>query len=208
MYSERLKKITGTGTVKAGGSFETGWMGLTFRVLKYLPKSREKFHFKKVARANPPATTSAIRFQFKGQTHWMAMNSNIKLFSDSQFYYVSLGHRVIPLDFSLRLKDFEVGRYQGTRRAASYASDVQVVEKDKSVNGPYHISMNEPLYYKNFTFYQSSFQEDEMGRPTTSIFSVNRDPGRWIKYLGSLMIVWGSILLFWRKRKRRPKKKA
>ena len=109
---------------------------------------------------------------------------------------------------ALGLKDFEVGRYQGTRRAASYASDVQVVEKDKSVNGPYHISMNEPLYYKNFTFYQSSFQEDEMGRPTTSIFSVNRDPGRWIKYLGSLMIVWGSILLFWRKRKRRPKKKA
>ena len=38
--------------------------------------------------------------------------------------------------------------------------------------------------------------EDGVPRPTTSVLSVNRDPGRWIKYIGSLFIVLGSILLF------------
>jgi len=200
IYSERLKKMTHSGKIKAGESIETGWMDLKLSILKYLPRSRERFHFTPVKRDVPPVTTAALRFHFKGQTYWMAMNSSVKLFSDSQFYYVSLGHRILNLDFSIRLKDFEVGRYQGTRRAATYASDVEVLD-GKTIEGPINISMNEPLYYKDITFYQSSFSEDETGRAVSSVFSVNRDPGRWIKYIGSLMIVFGSILLFWRKRR-------
>ena len=38
--------------------------------------------------------------------------------------------------------------------------------------------------------------EDARPRPTVSIFSVNRDPGRVWKYIGSLLIVLGSIMLF------------
>jgi hypothetical protein len=57
------------------------------------------------------------------------------------------------------------------------------------------VSMNEPMKYGGFTFYQASYV-DAQPRPTTSIFSVNQDPGRWLKYLGSLLIVLGSIWLF------------
>ena len=58
------------------------------------------------------------------------------------------------------------------------------------------ISMNEPLKYAGYTLYQASFSKEE-GRPPLSIFSVNRDAGRWLKYLGSLTIVLGAALMFW-----------
>ncbi len=58
------------------------------------------------------------------------------------------------------------------------------------------ISMNEPLKYKGLTIYQASFQE-ENGQPVASIFSVNQDPGRWVKYLGSLIMTIGIVLLMW-----------
>jgi len=60
--------------------------------------------------------------------------------------------------------------------------------------------MNEPLKHNGYTFYQSSFQENKMGEPIASVLSVNYDPGRWIKYFGSLCIVLGSIMLFYFKK--------
>jgi cytochrome c biogenesis protein ResB len=57
--------------------------------------------------------------------------------------------------------------------------------------------MNEPLKHNGFTFYQASFQENQTGEATTSILSVNKDPGRWIKYLGSFLIVLGTIVMFY-----------
>jgi hypothetical protein len=57
--------------------------------------------------------------------------------------------------------------------------------------------MNEPMKKAGLTFYQSSFQEDEKGQPTHSVFSVNKDPGRFLKYLGSLLIFLGIFMLFY-----------
>ena len=64
------------------------------------------------------------------------------------------------------------------------------------------ISMNNPLKYDGFTFYQASFEQDDMGNPTASILSVNNDPGRFLKYLGSMLLVLGSIHLFYMKRRK------
>ena len=48
--------------------------------------------------------------------------------------------------------------------------------------------MNEPLYFQNYTLYQSSYETNERGEPITSVFSVNYDPGRSIKYFGAICI--------------------
>ena len=75
---------------------------------------------------------------------------------------------------------------------------------DKEAPTPYKevlISMNEPLKYKGWTLYQSSFEPSETGGPPkVSILSVNKDPGRFIKYAGSALVVLGVILLFYRRR--------
>ncbi len=191
------------GVVKAGDVVETGWMGLTLRLLKYLPKAQSQITFKPTD-AKTDLTMEAIEVEYemtagpeKGKNRqWMGGNSMLRLFSDQASYIVTYGNRRIELPFELQLKDFRVGRYQGTLRAASYESLVQVPNK-----GEILISMNEPLKHEGFTFYQASFVDDEQGRPIASVLSVNRDPGRWIKYLGSLLIVLGTIHLFYFKRK-------
>ena len=81
-------------------------------------------------------------------------------------------------------------------RAASYESVVTLPDGSDQL-----ISMNEPLKHAGFTFYQASFESDPSGRPTASVLSVNRDPGRGLKYFGSLLIVLGSIHLFYMKRR-------
>ena len=97
-----------------------------------------------------------------------------------------------------------MGRYQGTKRAASYASWVKIPQAYDN----FHISMNEPLKHGGFTFYQASYEEDEMGKPTRSILSVNYDPGRPLKYFGSFLIVLGTLLLFYFRRKRKKNVKS
>jgi hypothetical protein len=183
------------GTTKPGDVVETGWMGLVLRVLKYMPEARQEISFKKIERSSPMAS-AAIQVDFNGQKHWLSINSMLKLFTDNAVYIVTYANRRLDLGFDMKLKNFKVGRYQGTMRAASYESVVEVPGL-----GDHLISMNEPLKHAGFTFYQASFQEDEQGRPTASVLSVNRDPGRWIKYLGSLLLVLGSIHLFYFKRR-------
>jgi hypothetical protein len=186
-----------SGRLKEGGVFDPGFkMAMEVRALRYLPEAEEDWDLQE--RETPtPLTTSAVKVEFEGKEHWVLLNDTLKLFTSDAVYLVSYGNRRLDLGFPLRLLNFEVDRYQGTTRAMAYKSNVEVPNLPAR-----EISMNEPLKYGGFTIYQASFQEDPATQqPTASIFSVNRDPGRWIKYLGSLIMVLGIIMLFWFKQK-------
>lgn len=192
IYTKSKGGLTAKGAAEAGDAIDLGWMGLQMRILKYLPQARDDIRFIQIDKPAGPQTVSALLVHFNNKDYWLALNSNVRVFTDSQVFMLSFHNQRIDVGFEIELKNFTVGRYQGTMRAASYASDV-IAEGF----GPAHISMNDPLKYNGFTFYQASFQEDDMGRPTASIFSVNRDPGRWIKYLGALFIVLGTVFMFY-----------
>ena len=200
---KRIKR----GVARAGDAIETGWMGLVLRILKSLPNSKLDVTFKELASSTPLATAAAkIRFQGPSgetQERWFSMNSTLKLFTESAVYIVSYGNRRLDLEFPITLESFNVGRYQGTMRAASYESVVTAPEV-----GRVTISMNEPLKLRGYTFYQASFNEDEKGNPVASILSVNRDPGRAAKYLGSLLIVLGAVHMFYFKKRAAKRKSA
>ena len=199
IYSKSF--VSKRGVIKQSESLETGWMGLKFRVLRHLPKARERITYTEAGHSSD-STISAVKIKFRGESNWLGLNSILRVYGSDRMYIIAYGSRRIPLDFDLRLKEFRVGRYEGTRRAASYESDVEVPNQ-----GVVTISMNEPLKLGGFTFYQASFEEDAAGKPTASVLSVNYDPGRWIKYIGSLMIVVGSSILFWFRKAFYPAKK-
>ncbi|ASD64028.1 cytochrome c biogenesis protein ResB [Bdellovibrio bacteriovorus] len=179
------------GFVKEGDVFDPGFkMALNFRVLRFLPAAREDWDLQDSSRPTP-LTTSAVKIIFDGKENWVLLNDMVKLFTTNSVYLLTYGNRRIDLGFNLKLKKFEVARYQGTMRAAAYESLVEVPDF-----GEYLISMNEPLKYKGLTIYQASFQEED-GRPVASIFSINHDPGRFLKYLGSLVLSLGIVLLMW-----------
>ena len=189
------------GRIGPGEKIDTGWMGLTFRLLKYLPKARRVWDYEPVGRS-APSVVPALRLNFQGKTHWVGLNSSLRLFDRDAYYIFVYGNRLIPLDFSIQLDDFRVSHYQGSGRASGYESDVHIIHKGVALPQS-TISMNNPLDYEGFRFYQSSFEKDPTGKPILSVLSVNRDPGRFWKYLGSLFIVLGIAHLFYLKKKKR-----
>ena len=98
--------------------------------------------------------------------------------------------------FYLYLEKFKIGNDPGTTKAASYESDVIVKDASQGVERKANISMNEPIKYGGYTFYQASYSLED-GRPPVSVFSVNFDPGRQIKYWGSLIMVLGILVMFY-----------
>lgn len=193
VFHKAIQKPFKTGLVKESEVFEPGWMGMQFRILRYLPHAIEDWDLKTMERPTP-LTTSAVKVVFNGKEQWLLMNDMLKLFTDQGVYLLTYANRRIDLGFPIKLLEFTVDRYQGTTRAMAYKSNVEV--KDM---GTAEISMNEPLKWKGLTFYQASFQE-EKGKPVASIFSVNQDPGRFLKYLGSLVMTLGIIFLFYFRR--------
>ncbi len=182
------------GKVSEGGVIQTPWMSSDVRVLRLLPRAEEQWDIQELSRPTP-LTVAAVLVLHEGRKQWVLLNDMLKVFTENAAYLLTFGNRRIDLGFEVQLKKFDIDRYQGTMRAMSYRSVVAVPDLNDV-----EISMNEPMKYKKLTFYQASFQEDEMGKPIASILSVNQDPGRFFKYLGSLIMSLGIIFLFYFKR--------
>ncbi len=93
----------------------------------------------------------------------------------------------ITLPFTVHLKDFEMERYYGSKAPSSYNSDVRI--EDGAVSFDAHISMNEPLTYKGYKFFQTFYDPDEKG----TILSVTKDPGVEVTYVGYALLFFGLI---------------
>ncbi len=104
---------------------------------------------------------------------------------------VSYGAKNVTLPFSLALRDFIMERYPGTNSAASYASEVTLIDPEKNIQQERRIFMNNILIHRGYRFFQSSFDQDELG----TYLSVNHDLwGTWVSYLGYFLLTLGMIL--------------
>lgn len=112
---------------------------------------------------------------------------------------VAYGARVIELPFQVQLHDFVMERYPGTNSAASYMSVVQLVDPREGINEERKIFMNNILVHDGYRFFQSSFDQDELG----TYLSVNHDFwGTWFSYTGYALLTLGMVLTLFSKRSR------
>lgn len=102
-------------------------------------------------------------------------------------YVFSLGRAEDLMPFTIELQKFTRDMHPGTNIARGFSSSVIV--GDEEVQWPAIIQMNEPLRYKGYTFYQSSFAIRPDGE--VSILSVVHNKGRAFPYLASLIIFIG-----------------
>jgi hypothetical protein len=195
---DKEAKIIRRGNFPVGGVFTTPWMNINFRAIQFYPKAQVQHHYEPLESPNA-VSTSAAQIQFLGKDYWLGLDTALELYADKSVYFITYGSKRIDVGFSMTLNKFDVENYEGTQMAKSYQSVMDVPGLGEKV-----ISMNEPLKHNGFTFYQSSFEQDRMGKPVASILSVNYDPGRWVKYLGSFLIIFGAIMLFYFKKFGRP----
>jgi cytochrome c-type biogenesis protein CcsB len=101
---------------------------------------------------------------------------------------ITYGSEEIPLPFSLRLTDFVLDRYPGSSSPSGYKSNIVLIDKAENIESPFTIFMNNILKHKGYRFYQSSYDQDEMG----TILAVNHDlAGMLVTYTG-----YGLLFLF------------
>ena len=99
------------------------------------------------------------------------------------------------LPFAIKLNAFHRDVYPGTMMAKDYESRVTI--RDNDVLWPAIISMNEPLRYGGFTFYQSSLLMDKEGQPI-SVLSVVSNRGWVFPYISGILLAIGLIYhLIW-----------
>ncbi len=192
-HKDRVKPFA-EGKITEGESIKLGWMNLKLKILRYFPLADKTWDI--VIKDRPsPLTKAAIRIQYQDQEKWLLLNDVVRMVRSGALIRLVYSQRRIPLDFTLSLKQFEIEYYPGSKKILGYKSLVSVPDGSE-----YTISMNEPLKYNGLTIYQASFETDDRAAPVASIFSVNRDPGRWIKYVGAFIMAIGIILLFYFKK--------
>jgi len=117
-------------------------------------------------------------------------------------YFLDLRPAHIPLPFSVQLLHFQEDLYPGTDKPRAFQSDVML--NDHGILWHGLISMNEPLRYKGYTLYQSSFMESA-GRQTATVLAVVKNTGRLFPYLAGTIMAIGLLIhltqrLVWRRR--------
>ncbi len=107
------------------------------------------------------------------------------------FFAVSYGAKRIELPFYIKLNDFQLETYPGSKSPSSYASEVTLIDDANNVHMDYRIYMNHILNYGGYRFFQSSYDPDQKG----TILSVNHDYwGTLFTYIGYFLLALG---MFW-----------
>jgi cytochrome c-type biogenesis protein CcsB len=112
-------------------------------------------------------------------------------------FIIQYGPRAIHLPFYLKLDEFILEHYPGSMSPSWFESKITLIDSVNALSQQRRIFMNNVMQYKGYRFYQSSYDNDEMG----TVLSVNHDFwGTVITYLGYLLMSLGMILsLFIRK---------
>jgi len=188
------QKLKFLGKIELQKAVTLGWMDFTFTMLAYHSSAIPVADYQPIVNSIGEAY-QVIAVEIDNEKLWVELGAAAQIAKNNALYYVQYAPKQVDIGFELKLDDFKVGYYEGTNRAKSYESSVSFADEK------HLISMNEPLKQNGFTFYQASFETDDDGKPILSVLSVNRDPGRWVKYLGSLMIVLGTLSMFYFKPK-------
>lgn len=182
--------------LQRGKLYTTG--GITFVLAAYFPEATLEARTPKAGEMPGNEDAVLLEIAHKGQL------ANLWVFGhkDEEGNWYSLllndlkidvryGANAIQLPFSLKLNQFELERYPGSKSPSSYASEVTLLDERKNYTTDYRIFMNNILHYDGYRFFQSSYDTDEKG----TFLSVNRDGwGTGITYWGYILLAIGIVL--------------
>lgn len=179
----------------------TGWMDFRFTVTKVYSRARTNFKFKRASvpkgkEGPPPALRIQIARDNGFADFWLGRGQARDVQVGDQNLKVAYALKSLPLGFSVKLKDFRMKTYQGTQDPSAYESQVVLKDPEEGGSREYLIAMNQPLAHRHFKIFQASYQRNP-GGPDWSVLSVTYDPGIQIKYLGSIILVLGIVLIFY-----------
>ncbi|WP_348745874.1 cytochrome c biogenesis protein CcsA [Tenacibaculum sp. 190524A02b] len=164
-----------------------------------IPKSPEKGTIKTVSGKKDPKKFDTVIFDItiNGETKRQEfLGGQFNVNDQKQFSIGGLNFRAwygakqLQTPFKVKLNDFQLEKYPGSESAASYASEVTVIDSEETFD--FRIFMNHILDYRGYKLFQSSYKIEE-GREQTHL-SVNHDFwGTWVSYFGYSLLFFGLI---------------
>jgi hypothetical protein len=107
-------------------------------------------------------------------------------------YELTMRQRRFYKQFALTLLDFAHDRYAGTDIPKNFSSRVRLLDFERNENREVVISMNDPLRYRGFTFYQSGFDNNDK----TTILQVVKNPAMLLPYVACGLVALGLVVQF------------
>lgn len=191
------------GAVAPGGAMDIDG-GFVLEVVEHLPHARRQITFEpgplRAVAEDEPAALVEVAADGVTEQVWMRRNDPVYgrrvLSFPSGALAVQFDLAREPLGFTIELVDFQRETNPGNAGNAGYSSRVRVIDESHGVDNERVISMNAPLTYGGLTFYLADFESPDHG-PESSTFAVARDPGRALKYTGSLLVCLGIAIMFY-----------
>ena len=117
-------------------------------------------------------------------------DENPQVAAGGALYRLDLRRARTYVPFEIKLMDFEKQYYPGTEMPRSFKSDIILTDGDSEWRSV--VQMNEPLRYKGYTFYQSSFMD--AGGKEATVFAVVKNTGRLFPYISSIVMCIGLLV--------------
>ena len=206
-YKKRKKEWVGKEFKDINDEIKLPWMNFKIKLLQHREDAypTEVPVFAKPIQDNGEivkGALKAVKINVFGVDHWVRNDKPLSLSDGTRNMQLMIIKSEKRLPYQFTLEKFKMDTNPGTKDPASYESFVSLLDGRANIpSKTHHIYMNNPLKYDEFTFYQSSYfplGPDLYG----SALSVNYDPGRALKSLGSLFIVLGSMWHFYIRRKK------
>lgn len=214
-YYKKIRKAWVVKPLSKDNIVKLPWMNFKVRLLKHSP---DRYPIQVPKSVVPIQDNSkiikgdikAVKIEVGGKDYFVRSDGPLELSNSSLNVRLQITSKQIKLPYQITLERFKMNKNPGTNDPASYESFVQLLDGRGSTGvEKHHVFMNNPLKYDDFTFYQASYfpvgKDSSGAEQYGSAFSVNYDPGRFFKYLGSLLIVLGSIWHFIINRKKTKK---
>ncbi|UCE58680.1 MAG: cytochrome c biogenesis protein ResB [Phycisphaerales bacterium] len=191
-----------SGELQAVGSGQpvmTPWAGRVFTILHSYNHARVDLVIDPVTPPREIATPAALvrlRTSKSTGTMWVQKYRRRAVMVDGASCEVTYGDEVVPLGFSLTLRQFRIGNYPGETRPRSFEGHVTITDPAVGREDSRVIGMNNPAKYGGYSLFQSSYRPGGMDSvQTLSILSVSRDPGIPVVFAGYIGTIVGMLIV-------------
>lgn len=207
----RNGKSYAKGKIKQGLPVSTGWGPWTVEVKKISRNATLEYQILPQESQTPDSTPgiqvqlldpqkkpiSSKKWMLSGETESMAISA-------TQVIQLAFGLKTRPIDFGVQLNHFEVPRDEGSDTPSGFISTLWFYDNNNRVAREDHAEMNYPATYPgglwrsvlglNYKFSQASWNPENLEESTLQVLY---DPGWPLKWVGSLMISFGIIIMFY-----------
>ena len=160
---------------------------VSYKTKMYRVKARFLFHI-----------SFAIILLGAAMTHFFGTDGLMHIREGESSNIVVVNNERVEIPFSIKLIDFRLKRYPGSKSPSEFSSDVIVIDKKNDEEYKAYIFMNNTLTHGGYKFFQTSYDPDEKGTQ----LSVNKDPGIELTYIGYFLLFLGLIVNLFDKKSR------